>query len=56
MVEILLWSLGGTLAFTSTWGLLETFAHIPHFNPSWTFTLFWLCAGISTPFLLRKYR
>jgi drug/metabolite transporter (DMT)-like permease len=56
MTQILLWGLGGVLMFTSVWGLLETFTRIRHFNPSWTFSLFWICVGISTPFLLRKYR
>jgi hypothetical protein len=56
MVEVLLWGLGGVLVFTSAWGSLETFAHIRHFNPTYTYTLFWIFVGISLPFLMRKYR
>ncbi len=56
MVEMLLWGLGGVLVFTSAWGSLETFTHIRHFNPTYTYTLFWIFVGISVPFLMRKYR
>jgi hypothetical protein len=55
-IQALLWGLGGVLALTSTWGMLETFTHIEHFQPTWTFTTFWLCVGVSTPFLMRRYR
>lgn len=55
-IQSLLWGLGGVLAVTSVWGMLESFTHITHFQPSWTFTLFWMCVGISAPFLQRKYR
>jgi hypothetical protein len=56
MVEMLLWGLGGVLVFTSAWGSLETFAHIRHFNPTYTYTLFWIFVGVSVPFSMRKYR
>ena len=56
MVDVLLWGLGGVLVFTSAWGSLETFVHIRHFNPSWTYQLFWIFFILRTPFLLRKYR
>jgi hypothetical protein len=56
MVQVLLWGLGGVLVLTSAWGSLETFAHIRHFNPTYTYTLFWIFAGISVPFLNRRYR
>jgi len=56
MVELLLWGLGGVLVFTSAWGLLETFTHIRHFNPTYTYTVFWIFVGIGVPFLQRKYR
>ena len=55
-IQVLLWGLGGVLAFTSVWGMLESFTHIRHFEPTWTFTVFWLFVGVSTPFLQRKYR
>ena len=55
-IEALLWGLGGVLAVTSVWGMLESFTHITHFQPTWTFTLFWCFVGVSTPFLQRRYR
>jgi hypothetical protein len=55
-VQVLLWGLGGVLAFTSVWGMLESFTHIRHFEPTWTFSVFWFFVGVSTPFLQRKYR
>jgi hypothetical protein len=56
MVQVLLWGLGGVLVFTSAWGSLESFAHFRHFNPTYTYILFWVFAGISVPFLNRRYR
>jgi hypothetical protein len=56
MVELLLWGLGGVLVFTSAWGSLETFTHFRHFNPTYTYTVFWLCVGVGVPFLQRRYR
>src|SRR5579864_8560596 len=41
-IQALLWGLGGVLAVTSGWGMLESFTHIAHFQPTWTFTLFWI--------------
>jgi len=55
-IQVLLWGLGGVLAFTSVWGTLESFTHIRHFEPTWTFTVFWIFVGASAPFLQRKYR
>jgi hypothetical protein len=55
-IQALLWGLGGVLALTSTWGMLESLAHIQHFQPIWTFSTFWCFVGISTPFLMRRYR
>jgi len=55
-IQAILWGLGGLLAFTSVWGMLETFTHIRHFQPGSTFTVFWLFVGISSGFLMRKYR
>jgi hypothetical protein len=56
MVEALLWGLGGVLVFTSVWGALETFIRIPHFNATYTYTIFWLCVGVGVPVLHRRYR
>jgi hypothetical protein len=55
-VQAMLWGLGGVLAVTSVWGMLESFTHITHFQPTWTFSLFWCFVGVSTPFLMRRYR
>ncbi len=55
-VQAMLWGLGGVLSVTSIWGMLESFTHIPHFQPTWTFTLFWILVGISSPLLQRRYR
>jgi len=55
-VQSMLWGIGGTLSVTTAWGFLQSFTHIPHFQPIWTFVLFWCFVGISTPLLQRKYR
>jgi hypothetical protein len=55
-VQSMLWGIGGTLSVTTVWGFLQSFTHIPHFQPIWTFVLFWGFLGISTPFLQRRYR
>jgi hypothetical protein len=56
IIQAMLWGIGGVLAFTSIWGSLESFTHVPHFQPNWTFTLFWCFVGLGSPFLMRKYR
>lgn len=56
LIQALLWGLGGVFVFTSAWGSLETFTHIRHFQPSWTFLVFWAFVAIRIPFLLKKYR
>ena|ERR1035437_323218 len=55
-IQAILWGLGGLLSFTSVWGMLESFTYIRHFEPTWTFCVFWIFVGISTPFLQRRYR
>jgi uncharacterized membrane protein (GlpM family) len=55
-IQAILWGLGGVLVFASVWGSLETFVHIRHMQYSYAFFVFWICYGISYPFLLRKYR
>lgn len=56
LIQALLWGLGGVMAVTSVWSMLELFTHIPHFQPIWTYSCFWIFTGISTPFLKRRYR
>ena len=55
-IQSLLWGLGGVMTVTSVWSMLEVFTHIPAFEPSWTYSCFWIFVGISTPFLKRRYR
>ena len=55
-VKSLLWGIGGTLSVTTVWGFLQSFTHVPHFQPIWTFTLFWCFVGISAPLLQQRYR
>ena len=55
-VRSMLWGIGGTLTVTTVWGFIQSFTHIPQFQPIWTFVLFWCFVGISTPLLQRKYR
>lgn len=55
-VQALLWGLGGVLGVSSVWGMLESFTHIPHFQPTWTVSIFWVFVGVCTPFLMRRYR
>jgi hypothetical protein len=56
MIQALLWALGGVLVFAWVWGSLETYVHIRHIQYSYAFFVFWICYGISIPFLQRKYR
>jgi hypothetical protein len=56
LVQSMLWSIGGTLAFTTVWGFLETFLLIPHFDLTWMFPLFWFLVGVATPVLRARYR
>jgi len=55
-IQSVLWGLGGLLSLTSIWGMLESFTPIPHFQPIWTFPVFWCFVGLSSPFLIRRYR
>ena len=56
LIQSILWGIGGTLAVTTTWGFLELFAGIPHFQSYLTMPLFWFLFGVATPLLKRKYR
>lgn len=55
-IQCVLWGLGGVLAVTSVWGTLESYTPVVHFQPIWTFMVFWCFVGISSPFLMRRYR
>ncbi|MHB8303397.1 MAG: hypothetical protein ACYDC6_11250 [Acidobacteriaceae bacterium] len=56
ITQSLLWSVGITFAFTTVWGFLELFTHIPHLNAALDFPVFCMAAGISKLMLCRSYR
>lgn len=56
LVQCLLAGLGGVLAITAIWGLLQSFTQVVRFQPIWTFPLFWCCAGVAFPLISRRYR
>lgn len=55
-VQCMLWGLGGVLAVTSVWGMLESYTHVVHLQPIWVFPIFWLFVGVSSPILMWRYR
>lgn len=55
-IQCVLLGLGGVLGVTSVWGMLESYTPVVHFQATWTFPLFWCFVGISSPFLMRRYR
>lgn len=55
-VQCLLGGTGGTLAFTTTWGYLEAFAHVPHLDLCWIYPIFWLFVVIAAPVVIWRYR
>ena len=56
LIQSMLWGIGATLAVTTTWGFLEQFTGVPHFDAYLAYPLFWLCVGIATPLLKLRYR
>ena len=56
ITQSLLWGIGITFAFTTVWGFLELFTHIPHLNAALVFPFFCLLAGTSKLVLCRSYR
>lgn len=48
------WGVGGLLAITSVWGMLECYTHVSHLQPVWIFPIFWVF--VSTPILNWRYR
>ena len=54
--QAMIWSIGTTLAFTTVWGFLENFVHVPHFDLYLVFPFFCFCVGIATPALKARYR
>jgi hypothetical protein len=55
-IQCMLWGLGGLLAVTSVWGMLESYTHLVHLQPIWIFPIFWLFVGVSSPILMWRYR
>ena len=55
-VQCLLWGLGALLVLTSAWGLLQSFTHVPRFQPMWVFPLYCAFFGMAVPFVIRSYR
>jgi len=44
-------AMGLAMAVASTWGFLELYAKAPHVSPAMLLPLFYLCFGISSPFI-----
>jgi hypothetical protein len=56
MVQSMLWSMGGTLAVTTVWGFLESFAQVRHIEWIWVFPIFCVFVPISGVVVGWKYR
>jgi hypothetical protein len=56
VVQSMLWGIGATLAVSTAWGLLETFASVRHIPTFYVFILFWVVVGVSQPFIRMRYR
>lgn len=56
LIQSMIWSIGATLAITTVWGFLETFAGTPHIDLYFVFPLFWFFVGVSTALLKLRYR
>jgi hypothetical protein len=54
--QCMLWGLGGVLAVTSVWGMLESYTRVAHLQPIWVFPIFWFFVGVSSPILMWRYR
>jgi hypothetical protein len=53
--QSMLWSIGATLGFTTVWGFLEAFVHIPHLQPLLVMPVFGLFVGVSLFLVARRY-
>ena len=56
MVQSMLWSIGATLAVTTVWGFLESFAQVRHIEWIWVFPVFCFFVPISSALVRWKYR
>lgn len=56
LVHSMIWGMGATLSFTTVWGFLENFVHVPHMDLYLVFPLFWFFVGLFTPVVKARYR
>lgn len=56
VVQSMLWSMGATLAVTTVWGFLESFAQVRHIEWIWVFPIFCVFVPISSALVRWKYR
>jgi hypothetical protein len=55
-IQSMLWSIGGTLAVTTVWGFLESFAEVRHLELIWVFPIFCFFMIISGQLVKLRYR
>ena len=55
-IESILWSIGVTFTVTTFWGLLETFAHIPHLGALWICPMFVVFMGLAKRLVRLRYK
>lgn len=56
LVQSLLCGLGGALAVSTIWGVLEEFAQAPHHSAFYSYLFFWIFMAISGVFIRLRYR
>jgi hypothetical protein len=56
LVQSMLWSIGATLAVTTVWGFLESFAQVPHLELIWVYPVFCFFFTIFAQLVKLKYR
>jgi phosphatidylserine synthase len=54
--QSMLWAVGATMIVTSTWGVLEFFEKVRHFNPVYFMPLFCLFMSAARILIRRRYR
>jgi hypothetical protein len=55
-IQSMLWSIGGTLAVTTVWGFLESFAQTPRLELIWVYPIFCLFVAVSHQLVKLRYR
>ncbi len=56
LLEGMLWALGGVLAISTVWGLLEMLDGVPRLPVFFIYPAFWMLVGIAHPLIRLKYR